>query len=124
MRTKRDARVCLDDILSAIRRIETYTAKGEEHFLSDSMTQDAVLRQMSIIGEAAAKLPLSLKRENGHIPWRKITGMRNILIHDYAETDIPVVWATIIEDLPDLKVAVGGMRAEHEAADQNRRKAA
>jgi uncharacterized protein with HEPN domain len=49
--------------------------------------------------------------------------MRNVVIHDYAETDIPTVWATIEQDLPDLNVAIGRMLAECESADQHRRKA-
>jgi uncharacterized protein with HEPN domain len=124
MKAKRDYRVYLEDIVSAIRLIGKYTAEGRGHFMSDSLVQDGVIRQISIIGEAAAKLPPSLRRRHGGIPWKKIIGMRNVLVHDYAETNLPTVWATIEEDLPELEHAVRAMLAEHERKAEHRGKAA
>jgi len=99
-------RVYLNDIHAAILRIETYAEGGEETFFHDGKTQDAIIRQISIIGEAVAKLPESLKSKYSEIPWKDIVGMRNIVIHDYADTDLPSVWETVERDLPLLKRTV------------------
>lgn len=109
---KRNPRVYLEDILSAITRIEQYTVKGKKHFLTNVLVQDAVIRQLSIIGEAANKVPANVKRKETTIPWKKIVGMRNIIIHDYAETDIPTVWDTVKKDLGVLKKAVAALLQE------------
>lgn len=101
-KAKRDSRVYLEDIVSAIERIMDYTKRGRKIFLEDTLIQDGVIRQLCIVGEAAAKLPLSLKAKHEEIPWRNIIGMRNIIIHDYSETDIPTVWNTVKNDLPLL----------------------
>jgi uncharacterized protein with HEPN domain len=103
MSAKRDVRVYLQDIWDAIDRIERYTASGEREFLADAKTQDAVIRQMAIIGEAASKLSPGFKAKHPEIPWREAIGMRNILIHDYSETNINRVWQTVAKDLPPLK---------------------
>lgn len=106
---KRNPRVYLQDILSAIAKVEEYTREGERPFFTDGKTQDAVIRQISIIGEAASKLPSSLKMKHQEIPWRKIIGMRNIIVHDYSETDLPMVWNVAERDLPVLKSAIEAM---------------
>ena len=120
MNAKRDPNVYLCDIRAAIRLIRRYTEAGEDRFLSDTMVQDAVIRQISVIGEAAAKLPRDLRDKRPNVPWKKVTGMRNILIHDYAETDIPTVWTTVTEDLPRLQHAVERMIAQIEDSENAR----
>ena len=65
--------------------------------------QDAVVRQLLIIGEAARHLSAGFKQQHASIPWRKITGMRDKLVHDYLGVDLPVVWHTVSIDLPDLE---------------------
>ncbi len=114
-KAKRDPRVYLTDILSAINRIQEYTADGKDAFFEDEKTQDAVIRQLSIIGEAAAKLPPAIRAADNDIPWKEIIGMRNIIIHDYAETDISTVWVVVERDLPHLQMAVNAL-LEREAA--------
>ncbi|HWB12367.1 MAG TPA: DUF86 domain-containing protein [Pirellulales bacterium] len=106
---KKRVGVYLHDILDAIQRIEAYAATGEEQFFASTLLQDAVIRQLSIIGEASAKLPKTLRATQEHIPWADIVGMRNIIIHDYSETDIPTVWHTVQTDLPMLQTAVESM---------------
>ena len=105
-RAKKHDRVYLEDILSAMERIELYTADGKGLFFRDGKTQDAVIRQISVIGEASAKLPVNVKAARPEIPWREIIGMRNLLIHDYAQTDLPTVWIVVERDLPALRRAV------------------
>jgi uncharacterized protein with HEPN domain len=109
----RDPRVFLDDILSAIARIEAYTVEGRAVFLRDGKTQDAVIRQLSVIGEAAAKLPAAVRAMQPDIPWKAVVGMRNILIHDYSAVSIRSVWATVVRDLPVLRNAVEAIRTSN-----------
>lgn len=108
-RFKRDARVYLQDILSAVRRVEEYAANGPDCFFADGLLQDGVIRQLSIVGEAAAKLSTALKAQHPEIPWKKIIGMRNIIIHDYSEINLQRVWDTVERDLPALKKTVEAM---------------
>ena len=71
----------LEDILGAVARIESYTEEGRRQFFSDMKTQDAVIRQFMIVGEASARLPSSWKTKYSQIPWKKAIGIRNFLIH-------------------------------------------
>lgn len=109
---KKNPRVYLQDIVSAIERIGEHTAEGKQFFLSDGKTQDAVIRQLSIIGEASAKLPAAFQAAYSSIPWKKIIGMRNIIIHDYSETDIPTIWVIVERDLPALRRTIKTMLEE------------
>jgi len=75
-----------------------------EQFERSRLVQDAVIREITIIGEAARRISSSLKEANPEIPWSSIIGMRNILIHEYFEIDVPEVWKTVQADLPVLKM--------------------
>lgn len=102
----KDIFVYLEDIFDAIERIQSYVQKGKRHFLSHEMVQDAVIRQISVIGEAVKHLPGSLKKNHTDIPWKKVTGMRDILVHEYSGINIVRIWKTVKEDLPPLKKTV------------------
>lgn len=74
----------------------------EETFMASSMLQDAVIRQISIIGEAGTHISSETRAEHPDIPWRKIIGMRNMLMHQYFGTDLAFVFITAVERIPEL----------------------
>jgi uncharacterized protein with HEPN domain len=102
----RDDRQRLTDILESIERIEKYAEKGREAFSRDELIQNWMVRHIQVIGEAATRLSEELKAAHPEIQWRKIIGMRNILVHDYFGIDVEIVWQAIEHDLPKLKAAV------------------
>lgn len=64
--------------------------------------QDAVIRRLEIIGEAARRVSDAKRQEWSHLPWQQMIGMRNIVIHKYDDVDLIAVWDTVMNDLPDL----------------------
>ena len=96
----------LRHILDSIARIESYTAAGYELFMSTTHWQDAVIRQLEIIGEASKRLSSGLRESHPEVPWRRICGLRDVLIHDYMGVDLEVVWGIVQQRIPELKVAV------------------
>jgi len=92
-------------ILGCVKNIESYTAGlSKEEFLSNFMIQDAVTRNIEIIGEACSKISQETKGNYPEIPWRDIVGMRNILIHEYFRTDPETVWNVVQFNIPELKI--------------------
>lgn len=87
-----DHEAYLLDIIDSINRIEEYTKDlNFDEFISFIMAQDAVIRNLEVIGEAVKKLPDEVKNKKSHIEWRKIAGFRDVLIHDYANIDLVIV---------------------------------
>ncbi|MFX1299191.1 MAG: DUF86 domain-containing protein [Promethearchaeota archaeon] len=97
----------LSDILEAIKRIEKYIIKLDyENFLKDSKTQDAVVRNFEIIGEAVKSLDAKFRERYPKVPWKKIAGIKDKLIHHYFGVNFEIIWTIIEEELADLKVYV------------------
>lgn len=95
----------LKDISEAIKRIEAYTKNMDyEDFLNDIKTQDAVVRNIEIIGEAAKNISQDFKNQHEDIEWRKIAGMRDKIIHFYFGINLDIVWDVIQTKLPDLQI--------------------
>lgn len=98
-----DDKAHLIDILEAAKLAIGYvTGKSHEDFVSDSQCQDAVIRRVEIIGEAARRVSADTRTKHSELPWDSMMGMRNILIHEYDEVDFDVVWETVQRDLPSL----------------------
>lgn len=96
-----------EDMLEAIDRIERYMAGlTYEMLLEDERTADAVTRNVGVIGEAAARVPAEIQERYPDLPWAAIRGMRNVVIHEYPSVDLEIVWRTVVEDLPGLKLRV------------------
>lgn len=81
-------------------------------FIGSPMAQDAVVRNFEVIGEAVKRIPESLKEERPDIPWRRIAGLRDVLIHQYMRVDLEAVWAIVRDDLHEFKQAVAEILAE------------
>lgn len=108
----------LQDILDQIERIERFTRKGQEAFLSNDETQYAVIHAFVIIGEAAKNLADALLKSQEAIDWRQIKGFRDFLVHSYHRVNVKLIWAAV-EDLPNLKAAVEGLLNAVEAEEEN-----
>src|SRR3989338_10489359 len=97
---KRDPRIYLEDILAAIALIGEMITSGKDKFFGDIIIQNAVIRQIIVVGEAASKLPKTIREMHPEVPWKEIIGMRNVVIHDYSKIDIPTIWVVAERDLP------------------------
>jgi uncharacterized protein with HEPN domain len=94
-------------IRDSIKKIIDYSEGiNEPDFKNRTIIQDAVIRQIEIIGEASSKLSAEFKKKFNNIPWKNIIGMRNKLIHDYFGVNINSVWKTIKLDIPFLKIEI------------------
>lgn len=94
----------LVDIIDAINRVEKFVGDTRfDDFEKDDKTVFAVIRALEIMGEAVKKIPASVKNKHKQIPWQKIAGMRDKLIHEYFGVNTKVLWQTVKEDIPDIK---------------------
>lgn len=115
---KRDVRVYIADILESIEKIEEYTkAVTENDFCEQSRIHDAVLRRLEIIGEAVKNIPLEFRDKHRDIPWKKIAGMRDVLINEYFGVNLMRAWKAAKEDISDLKPKIIGIREDMENSD-------
>ena len=99
----RDNRERIMDMLEAIERVEKYAQRGEAAFRSDELIQVYILHHLQVLGEAAFKLAQDYRNQHSHMPWQSIIGMRHVLVHDYFEVDLDLVWAVVANELEPLK---------------------
>ncbi len=102
----RDPKERLLDILEAIAAVERHRAQDKAAFERDELLQVWFLRHLQIIGEAARALPGDVRALAPEVPWSKIVGMRNILVHGYFDIDTDIVWDAATRDVPDIKPGV------------------
>ena len=96
-------------ILECLERIESYTAEGKDAFLASLLQQDAVMRNLEIVGEATKHLSQELRCSHEEVPWRRVAGLRDVLIHDYLSVDVQQLWNIVERDLPTLKEGVSAV---------------
>lgn len=107
----RDDRVYLGHILDAIGLIESYTRSGREEFFTNPLVRDAVLRNLEVIGEAVKNLADAVRARAPQVPWRRIAGLRDVLVHQYFGVSLPLVWEVVEQDLPELRRQVEALLA-------------
>ena len=102
----KDMRVYLGHILECILRIEDFSQGGRDEFLSSRLIQDAVIRNLEVIGEAAKRIGEDYRSLHPEIPWRGMASLRDVLIHDYDIVRIEDIWSVVETNIPPLKKAL------------------
>jgi uncharacterized protein with HEPN domain len=96
----------LRDIVDAIKAIEAYSVSSYDEFLADDKTQDAILYNLIIIGEAANQISGEFQEQHNTIPWSSMIGTRNIIVHGYDQVKLQIVWKILQQDLVSLKAEI------------------
>lgn len=116
----KDDRLYLHHILERCRRIERFIQPGREAFMASEVVQDAVLRNIEVIGEAAKRVSPAMRGQLPALNWKGICGMRDVLIHDYIGVDLDEVWNVAAMNIPELRSAIEGFVAKLPAAEPRR----
>jgi uncharacterized protein with HEPN domain len=101
--TKKNDRFYIHYILEAIQRMETYTLEGKDKFFQSTLIQDAIIRNLEVIGEASKSVSNEFREKYSEVPWRNMTGLRDVLIHEYFRINLDIVWNVAAVELPKVK---------------------
>ncbi len=112
MGPERDEGLYLVDMRDAVERILRYTSTGHAAFLADPMIQDAVIRNLEIMGEAVRKVSEATRSAHPEIPWKQIAATRDRVIHGYFTVDLEIVWEIVETELPSLRERLARLVAE------------
>lgn len=104
---KRSNKLFVEDILESMDKIESYIENlSYDDFIDNQMVIDAVIRNLEIIGEAANNIPKDIRIKFLNIPWKRMIGLRNIVVHGYFGIDLSIIWEIITKNLPETKSAL------------------
>jgi uncharacterized protein with HEPN domain len=98
----RDDALYLGHIRQAAERIVLFSRDGEAHFRNDIRTQDAIIRNLQVMGEAAKKVSAETRTAHPDVPWKDIAGMRDRVVHDYFGVSLDIVWDVVVNHIPAL----------------------
>lgn len=102
--SKRDWKILFEDIIESIIKIEKYTDDlSFDDFENNNLITDAVVRNIEIIGEASKNIPGEIQNQFSDIPWQKLRGIRNRIVHDYFDVDRNIIWHIVTNELSSLK---------------------
>ncbi|MBU0560586.1 MAG: DUF86 domain-containing protein [Bacteroidetes bacterium] len=105
--SKRDWKLLLEDILDSIKKIEEFTnGLSYGDFEKNSLVTDAVVRNIEIIGEASKNIPTEIQQLFSDIPWQKLRGIRNRIVHDYFDVNRNIIWYIVTKELEPLKKTI------------------
>lgn len=107
--TNKDDSVYIEHILDCLYRIDEYV-ESKEQFYNSHLVQDAVIRNLQVMAESSQRLSDKIKQAHPQIPWKEISGFRNILVHDYLGVDQDMIWSVVEQDLPALEQALAQMQ--------------
>ncbi|MBC7334423.1 MAG: DUF86 domain-containing protein [Actinobacteria bacterium] len=112
--SKRSPKLFVHDMLEAIEKIERYmeSIDDPEEFKERDIVIDAVLRNLEIVGEAARNIPTEIREKYPEIPWNRVIGLRNVVIHGYFVVDLDIIWVIVKQQLPELKEVLLSMFEE------------
>lgn len=100
---RREWRLRVGDVLEAIERVLRYTdGMTFDDFKADERTVDAVLRNFTVIGEAAGHIPADIEDRHPDVPWVEMRGIRNVVVHEYFGVSMSILWETVVRDLPPI----------------------
>ena len=107
----KDDSVYVEHMLESINRIAEYANDEKSKFYKSTLIQDAVVRNLQVLAESSQRLSDEFKSRHADVPWREISGFRNILVHDYLGLDLDAVWSVVEQDLPPLRTALTASRS-------------
>ena len=102
----KDDKLYLIHMSECINRVNKYTTGGRDEFLSLSLIQDAVVRNLQVMAESSKRISDERKNRHLEVDWQEISGFRNILVHDYLGVDLELVWNIVANELPGLAMAI------------------
>ena len=107
---RRTGKLFVEDILEAIDKIKRHIeGLTYETFVKNELVIDAVIRNLEIIGEASRNLSEDVRKKYPEIPWGRMIGLRNIIIHEYFGVDLAIIWEIITKNLPETKPKIVAM---------------
>lgn len=110
---KRELRLFIEEISESIRLITEYIGDiSKENLDKNQGLKDSIVRRLEIIGEATKNIPDDFREKYSEVPWKKIAGLRDVIIHTYFNIDLDIIWDIVKNDLPNLKKEIEKIRLE------------